>query len=126
MLGKVVANVVSTMKHPDCDGYKLLVVQTVDQHGQPARQIRITITIDVGEDRFRAAGDTIRDSQESSSAVAHTQIIGDTLDTRGFEYAVLIEVRGKGETVRSYCHTAVQEKEHDKGKGKRQHCLRSE
>ena len=35
MLGKVVADVVSTMKHPDCDGYKLLVVQTVDQHGQP-------------------------------------------------------------------------------------------
>jgi len=32
-LGKVVANVVSTMKHPDCDGYKLLVVQPVDPEG---------------------------------------------------------------------------------------------
>ena len=34
MLAKVVANVVSTMKHPDCDGYKLLVVKPVDPQGQ--------------------------------------------------------------------------------------------
>ncbi len=32
-LGKVVANVVSTMKHPDCDGYKLLIVRPVDGAG---------------------------------------------------------------------------------------------
>ncbi len=32
-LGKVVANVVSTMKHPDFDGYKLLVVRPVDGAG---------------------------------------------------------------------------------------------
>lgn len=34
-LGKVVGNVVSTIKHPDCDGYKLLVVQPVDAAGNP-------------------------------------------------------------------------------------------
>ena len=26
-LGKVVGNVVSTVKHPDCEGYKLLLIQ---------------------------------------------------------------------------------------------------
>ncbi len=34
MLAKVVANVVATMKHPDCDGYKLLVVRPVDPNGR--------------------------------------------------------------------------------------------
>ncbi len=34
-LGKVVADVVSTIKHPDCDGYKLLVVRPVDPAGNP-------------------------------------------------------------------------------------------
>jgi microcompartment protein CcmK/EutM len=34
MLAKVVADVVSTMKHSDCDGYKLLVVRPVDPKGQ--------------------------------------------------------------------------------------------
>ena len=35
ILGKVVGNVVSTIKCPDYDGYKLLVVQPVDHAGVP-------------------------------------------------------------------------------------------
>ncbi len=34
ILGKVVGDVVSTMKHPDYDGYKMLIVQPVDHQGQ--------------------------------------------------------------------------------------------
>ena len=35
ILGKVVGNVVSTIKCPDYDGYKLLIVQPVDPAGAP-------------------------------------------------------------------------------------------
>jgi microcompartment protein CcmK/EutM len=35
ILGKVVGNVVSTIKHPDYAQYKLLVIQPVDQTGMP-------------------------------------------------------------------------------------------
>ncbi len=35
ILGKVVANVVSTVKHPDYEAYKLLVVQPIDPVGNP-------------------------------------------------------------------------------------------
>ena len=34
ILGKVVGDVVSTMKHQDYDGYKILVIQPVDHHGK--------------------------------------------------------------------------------------------
>jgi ethanolamine utilization protein EutN len=34
-LGKVIGNVVSTVKHPDCDGYKMLIIQPVDPKGTP-------------------------------------------------------------------------------------------
>ena len=32
-LGKVIGDVVSTIKHPDCDGYKMLIIQPVDHEG---------------------------------------------------------------------------------------------
>lgn len=35
MLGKVVATVVSTEKHPDYKGYKLMLVQPLDGYGAP-------------------------------------------------------------------------------------------
>ena len=34
-LGKVIGDVVSTVKHPDCDGYKMLIIQPVDPKGSP-------------------------------------------------------------------------------------------
>ncbi|MCP4397271.1 MAG: EutN/CcmL family microcompartment protein [bacterium] len=34
-LGKVIGDVVSTMKHQDYDGYKILVIQPVDHQGEP-------------------------------------------------------------------------------------------
>ena len=34
ILGKVVGDVVSTMKHQDYDSYKILIVQPVDHQGQ--------------------------------------------------------------------------------------------
>ena len=34
ILGKVVGDVVSTMKHQDYDGYKMLVIQPVDHQGE--------------------------------------------------------------------------------------------
>lgn len=42
-LGKVVADVVSTIKHPDCDGYKLLVVQPIDREGNPQGKSMLAI-----------------------------------------------------------------------------------
>jgi microcompartment protein CcmK/EutM len=35
MLGRVVANVVSTEKHPHYKGHKILVVQPIDAEGKP-------------------------------------------------------------------------------------------
>ena len=35
IVGRVVANVVSTEKHPQYAGYKLLMVQPIDINGQP-------------------------------------------------------------------------------------------
>jgi ethanolamine utilization protein EutN len=34
-LGKVIGDVVSTIKHPDCDRYKMLIIQPVDHEGIP-------------------------------------------------------------------------------------------
>ena len=36
LLGKVIGNVVCTMKNPALDGKKLLIVQPLDPRGQPA------------------------------------------------------------------------------------------
>ncbi len=43
ILGKVVGDVVSTMKHPDYDGYKMLIVQLVDHQGQAARKSLLAV-----------------------------------------------------------------------------------
>ncbi len=64
-LGKVVANVVSTIKHPDCDGYKLLVVQPVDQAGSPKGKSLLAI------DAVQAGiGDTVLVIDEGGSGRA--------------------------------------------------------
>lgn len=65
ILGKVVGNVVSTVKCPDYDGYKLLVVQPVDHRGVPNGKSLLAV------DSIQAGiGDTVIVIDEGGSARA--------------------------------------------------------
>lgn len=65
ILGKVVGNVVSTVKCPDYDGYKLLVVQPVDHAGSPSGKSLLAV------DAVQAGtGDTVLVIDEGGSGRA--------------------------------------------------------
>ncbi len=63
MLARVVANVVSTEKHPHYRGYKILVVQPVDPEGKPKGRSLLAL------DGVQAGvGDTVLIVDEGGSA----------------------------------------------------------
>jgi ethanolamine utilization protein EutN len=63
IMGKVVANVVSTEKHPHYVGYKLLIVQPIDLEGRPkGKQILALDGVQAG------LGDTVLVVDEGGSA----------------------------------------------------------
>jgi len=63
IMGKVVANVVSTEKHPHYLGYKLLIVQPIDIEGRPkGKQILALDGVQAG------LGDTVLVVDEGGSA----------------------------------------------------------
>jgi microcompartment protein CcmK/EutM len=64
-LGKVIGNVVSTIKCPDYDAYKLLLVQPVDQGGIPKG--KSVLAIDAAQ---AGVGDTVIVIDEGGSARA--------------------------------------------------------
>jgi microcompartment protein CcmK/EutM len=62
-LARVVGNVVSTEKHPQYRGYKILIVQPLDGHGKPKGKCYLAL------DGVQAgAGDTILVVDEGGSA----------------------------------------------------------
>jgi ethanolamine utilization protein EutN len=70
-VGKVVGTVVTTVKHPILEGYKLLVVQPLDPKGNPAGSTMIALdTVQAG------VGDTVLVIEEGNSA---RLIIGDSM-----------------------------------------------
>ncbi len=73
ILGKVTGNVVSTVKCPDYEGYKLLSVQPVDQTGAPNG--KSVLAVDAAQ---AGIGDTVIIIDEGGSA----RIILDTPDKR--------------------------------------------
>jgi ethanolamine utilization protein EutN len=63
IVGRVVANVVSTEKHPQYAGYKLLMVQPIDINGQPKGKSILAL------DAVQAGiGDTVLVVDEGGSA----------------------------------------------------------
>ena len=64
-LGKVVGNVVSTIKHQDYANYKLLVIQPVDHAGTPKG--KSFLAVDAGQ---AGIGDTVLVMEEGGSARA--------------------------------------------------------
>lgn len=65
ILGKVVGNVVSTVKCPDYNGYKLLIVQPVDPAGTPSGKSLLAV------DAVQAGiGDTVLVIDEGGSGRA--------------------------------------------------------
>ena len=64
-LGKVVGNVVSTIKHQDYANCKLLVIQPVDQAGTPRG--KSFLAVDTGQ---AGIGDTVLVMEEGGSARA--------------------------------------------------------
>ncbi len=70
-LGRVIGNVVSTVKHRVLEGYKILIVQPVDAEGRPAGKTLLALdTVQAGE------GDTVLVNDEGNSA---RLIIGDPM-----------------------------------------------
>jgi ethanolamine utilization protein EutN len=71
ILGKVIGNVVSTIKLEIYEGYKILVIQPVDPEGSPIGKTVLAIdTVQAG------VGDTVLVIDEGNSARV---IIGDTM-----------------------------------------------
>lgn len=73
ILGKVIGNVVSTVKCPDYDAYKLLLVQPVDQAGTPKG--KSVLAVDAAQ---AGIGDTVIVIDEGGSA----RVVLDTPDKR--------------------------------------------
>ncbi len=70
-LGRVIGNVVSTVKHRVLEGYKILIVQPVDPEGRPAGKTLLALdTVQAG------VGDTVLVNDEGNSA---RLIIGDPM-----------------------------------------------
>jgi microcompartment protein CcmK/EutM len=65
ILGKVIGNVVATMKHPDYVGHKMLIVQPVDQDGNPKG--KSTLALDAVQ---AGIGDTVLVMDEGGSCRA--------------------------------------------------------
>lgn len=70
-LGKIVGNVVTTMKHQVLKGHKLLIVQPVDGRGKPAG--RTLVAVDVVQ---AGTGDTVLVIEEGNSG---RMILGDSM-----------------------------------------------
>lgn len=48
-LGRVIGTVTSTVKHPTYVGHKLMVVQPIDEHGNPAGEVVLAVdTVQAG------------------------------------------------------------------------------
>jgi len=63
ILGKIIGNVVSTMKHEDYRGRKILIVQPVDADGKSAGKALLALdTVQAGP------GDTVLINDEGNSA----------------------------------------------------------
>ncbi len=70
-LGRVIGNVVSTVKHRVLEGYKILIVQPVDPEGRPAGKTLLALdTVQAG------VGDTVLVNDEGNSA---RLILGDPM-----------------------------------------------
>ena len=63
ILGKVVGTVVSTVKHPEYVGHKLLIVQPVDPSGVPAGESFLAV-----DDVQAGVGDTVLAIREGNGA----------------------------------------------------------
>lgn len=63
ILGKVIGTVVSTVKHPEYKGLKLLVVQPVNGEGKPAGESFIAV-----DDVQAGVGDTVLAIREGNGA----------------------------------------------------------
>jgi len=70
-LGRVVGNVVATVKHPVLEGHKLLLVQPVDGRGKPRG--KSTLALDVVQ---AGPGDTVLLLEEGNSS---RMILGDSM-----------------------------------------------
>ena len=71
ILGKIIGNVVSTVKHPVLVGHKILIVQPVDPQGQPRGSSIIALdVVQAGE------GDTVLVLDEGNSS---RMILGDSM-----------------------------------------------
>ncbi len=63
IIGNVIGNVVSTMKHPILEGYKLLIVEPVTPEGKPSGSTAVALdTVQAG------IGDTVLLLEEGNSA----------------------------------------------------------
>jgi ethanolamine utilization protein EutN len=70
-LGRIVGNVVATVKHPVLQGHKLLLVQPVDGQGRPRG--KTTLALDVVQ---AGPGDTVLLLEEGNSS---RMILGDSM-----------------------------------------------
>lgn len=62
-IGRVCGTLVSTLKHPAVDGYRMLIVQPCDPHGQPCAPMTMALdTVDAG------IGDRVLILDEGASA----------------------------------------------------------
>ncbi len=84
-IGKVVATVVATVKHPTFNGHKLLLVEMQDLHSQP------TAKYDICVDSVQAGvGDTVLVMDEGSGA---KQILGQKAEPgQGAVRAVIVGI----------------------------------
>jgi len=70
LLGKIVGNVVTTVKHPVLKGHKLLLVQPVDPKGTPRGKTHVALDVVQA-----GVGDTVLFMEEGNSG---RMILGDS------------------------------------------------
>jgi len=80
LLGRVVGNVVSTIKHPSHVGYKLLLVKPDDADGKPEGQSVIALDLvqaGVGDHvLLLREGSSVRDLVGNANAPVHAAVVG--------------------------------------------------
>ena len=89
ILGKVIANVVSTEKHPHYTGYKLLMVQPIDAHKKPSgKPVLVVDTLQAGEGDLVLVveeGGSVRKVLNNENAVTIRSAVCGIVDTIDLE-----------------------------------------
>ena len=91
IIGKVIGNIVSTVKDPKYDGYKLLIVQEMDAYGQFEKNFYISadlIGVGVDEVVMLVNGAAARTSVETNN-IGFDSVISAKIETVIFKDKVI-------------------------------------